>query len=94
MVILELCHSYHLQKGQGGVHMLKNKESTENSEIIEELERITDLFRANEQLFNMMTEDEMIEAIIFEQRSLQSRYAYLLKIARAKGIKIDFTDRL
>ena len=74
--------------------MLKNKQAAENSELIEELERITDLFRANEQLFNMMTEDEMIEAVIFEQRSLQARYAHLLRIAREKGIKIDFTERL
>ena len=74
--------------------MLKNKETTENSDIIQELERVTDMFRANEMLFNMMTDDEMIEAVIFEQRSLQSRYAYLLKVAKEKGIKIDYTDRL
>ena len=74
--------------------MLKNKETTENSEIIEELERITEQFRANEQLFNMMTDDKLIEAVIFEQRSLQSRYAYLLNVAKEKGIRIDYTDRL
>ena len=74
--------------------MLKNKETTENSEIIEELERITQQFRANEMLFNMMTDDKMIEAVIFEQRSLQSKYAHLLQIAREKGIKINYTDRL
>ena len=74
--------------------MLKNKEATENSEIIRELERITEQFRANEQLFNMMTDDEMIEAVIYEQRALQSRYAHLLKLAREKGIRIDYTDRL
>lgn len=74
--------------------MLKNRETTENSEIIEELERITEQFRANEQLFNMMTDDKLIEAVIFEQRSLQSRYAHLLNIAKKKGIRIDYTDRL
>ncbi|MCH5201173.1 MAG: DUF2508 family protein [Oscillospiraceae bacterium] len=74
--------------------MLKNMEATENSGLIEELERIADQVKANEQLFNMMTDDEMIEAAIFEQRSLQARYAYLLKIAREKGIKIDYMDRL
>ena len=74
--------------------MLKNKQAAENSELIEELERITDLFRANEQLFNMMTDDNLIEAVIFEQRSLQSRYAHLLNVAKMKGIRIDYTDRL
>ena len=74
--------------------MLKNREATENSDIISELERITEMFRTNEQLFDMMTDDKMIEAIIFEQRSLQARYAHLLNIAKEKGIKIDYTDRL
>ena len=74
--------------------MLKNRGTTENSDIIQELERITEMFRANEQLFDMMTDEKMIEAIIFEQRSLQARYAYLLNVAKEKGIKIDYTDRL
>ena len=74
--------------------MLKNKETTENSEIIRELERITQQFKQNDQLFNMMTDSELIEAIIFEQRSLQSRYAHLLRVAKEKGIKINYTDRL
>ena len=74
--------------------MLKNKETTESSQLIEELERITEQFRVNEQLFNMIADDEMIEAVIFEQRSLQSRYAHLLRIAKEKGIKINYTDRL
>lgn len=74
--------------------MLKNTENTEVGDILEELERINDLIRKNEDLFNMATEDDVIEAVIFEQRSLQSRYAYLLKRAREKGIRIDYTDRL
>ena len=74
--------------------MLKNRETIENGDIIQELERITEMFRANEQLFDMMTDDKMIESIIFEQRSLQARYAYLLKVAKDKGIKISYTDRL
>ncbi len=71
--------------------MLMSRESTD---ILEELRQLSQMIVKNEQLFNMATEDEVIEAVIYEQRALQSRYAYLLKRAREKGIRIDYTDRL
>lgn len=78
--------------------MLKNKEtgkmSRDQTEIIEELESLKDRIDANEAMFNLASEEEMIDAMIYEQKSLQSRYAYLLKIAKEKGIKISFADRL
>lgn len=78
--------------------MLKNREKDkadrEQSEIIEELEGIKNRIDANEAMFNLASDDEMIDAMIYEQKSLHSRYAYLLKVAKEKGIKIDFTDRL
>ncbi len=78
--------------------MLKNKEtdkaSKEQNEILQELEKLTMQFSANETMFNLATDEEIIDAMIYEQKALRSRYAYLLKIAKEKGIKIDFTDRL
>lgn len=78
--------------------MLKNREKDkadrEQSEIIEELEGIKNRIDANEAMFNLASDDEMIDAMIYEQKSLHSRYAYLLKVAKEKGIKINFTDRL
>lgn len=77
--------------------MMKSKETKKNNEqteIIEELEGLKNRIDANETLFNLVSDEEMIDAMIYEQKSLQSRYAYLLKIAKEKGIKIDFTDRL
>lgn len=78
--------------------MLKNKEKDragrEQAEIIEELETIKNRIDANETMFNLASEEEIIDAMIYEQKSLHSRYAYLLKVAKEKGIKIDFTDRL
>lgn len=78
--------------------MLKNKEKDkaerEQAEIIEELETIKSRIDANEAMFNLASDEEIIDAMIYEQKSLHSRYAYLLKIAKEKGIKIAYTDRL
>lgn len=77
--------------------MFKKKEPKESSEkngLIEEIAAISDLIASNEQRFNMATDEQLIEAMIYEQRSLQSRYAYLLKLAKENGIKIEYIDRL
>lgn len=72
----------------------KDKADREQTEIIEELEAIKGRIDANEAMFNLAFDAEMIDAMIYEQKSLHSRFAYLLKVAKEKGIKIDFTDRL
>lgn len=86
------------KKDKAGTYMLKNKEKDkagrEQTEIIEELETIKNRIDANETMFNLASDEEIIDAMIYEQKSLHSRYAYLLKVAKEKGIKINFTDRL
>lgn len=72
----------------------ETKEATEKSALVEEIAAISDLIAGNEQRFNMATDEQLIEAMIYEQRALQSRYAYLLKLAKEKGIKIEYIDRL
>lgn len=74
--------------------MLKKQEKPENTQIIDELNRVEEQLRKNELLFNMSEDAEIIEAIIYERRSLQSRYTFLIRQAKEKGIKINFTDRL
>lgn len=70
------------------------KEAAEKNALVEEIAAISDLIANNEQRFNMATDEQLIEAMIYEQRSLQSRYAYLLKLAKENGIKIEYIDRL
>lgn len=70
------------------------KEAAEKSALVEEIAAISDLIANNEQRFNMATDEQLIEAMIYEQRALQSRYAYLLKLAKENGIKIEYIDRL
>lgn len=72
----------------------ETKEAAEKSALVEEIAAISDLIANNEQRFNMATDEQLIEAMIYEQRALQSRYAYLLKLAKENGIKIEYIDRL
>ena len=86
------------KKDKAGTYMLINKEKgkadREQTEIIRELELIQNRIDANETMFNLASDEEIIDAMIYEQKSLHSRYAYLLKVAKEKGIRIDFSDRL
>lgn len=74
--------------------MLKNKSLTEKDELVEEMERLSELILRNEEIFNMTTDEQLIEAVIYEQKSLRHRFAYLLKTAKEKGIKVDYIDRI
>lgn len=74
--------------------MLKNKSVTEKDELVEEMERLSELILRNEEVFNMTTDEQLIEAVIYEQKSLRQRFAYLLKTAKEKGIKVDYIDRI
>ena len=79
------------------LNILKKKRTRidrEREEILSELERITDMLKKNETLFNIAEDEKMVEAVIYEQMSLQSRYIYMINQAREKGVKIDYIDRL
>ena len=43
--------------------------------------------RHNQMLFDLETEPELIEQRIYEQRALECRYRYLLRQARAAGLR-------
>lgn len=73
--------------------MLKKTDNNERDELLNEMERLKELIENNEQVFNITTDEELIDAVIYEQISLRHRFAYLLKTAKEKGIKIDYIDR-
>ncbi len=76
--------------------MLKTKDNTssEKTRILSEIEQVSDQIAKNEQLFNLTTDDLLIESLIYEQISLKHRYAHLIKTAKEKGITINYIDRL
>ena len=73
--------------------MLKKTENNEKDELLNEMEYLKELIEKNEQVFNITTDEDLIDAVIYEQISLRHRFAHLLKTAKEKGIKIDYIDR-
>ncbi len=72
--------------------MIKKAENKEKDELLIEMEHLKELMEKNEQVFNLTTDEELIDAVIYEQISLKHRFAHLLKTAKEKGIKIDYID--
>ncbi len=72
----------------------KTQDEKEREEILSELDRLSDMIKKNEAMFNLADDDNMLEAMIYEQKALQSRYIYLLKTAKEKGVRIDYIERL
>lgn len=54
--------------------------------FIEELERCTKQLEKVRKDYDMVWEDELIEALIYEEKALFARYAYLLRKAKENGI--------
>ncbi len=61
----------------------------EEQELFAELSHIRDRLKKQEQLFNLATDDDEIEALIFEEKALSLRYSSLLRRARELGIKSE-----
>ncbi|HBH95437.1 MAG TPA: hypothetical protein DDX91_06770 [Ruminococcaceae bacterium] len=72
----------------------KTEKDREREELLSELEKLTELIKENELLFNLSDDSNMLEAMIYEQKSLQARYIYLLETAKKKGVKIDYIERI
>ncbi|MCL2697379.1 MAG: hypothetical protein FWE74_04790 [Oscillospiraceae bacterium] len=62
-------------------------------EIINELYILTQKLKFHEHEFNLTDDDDLIEALIYEQKALQSRFSCLMKRARELEIEVGFFDR-
>ncbi len=55
--------------------------------FIDELERCTAQLERVRKSYDMVWEDELIDALIYEEKALFARYTYLLRTAKEEGIK-------
>ncbi|MCL2037277.1 MAG: YaaL family protein [Oscillospiraceae bacterium] len=51
-------------------------------ELKDEINKLNQRIQEKEQLFDLVEDDDLIEAIIYEQKALHSRYTYLIKKAK------------
>ncbi|MCL2694259.1 MAG: DUF2508 family protein [Oscillospiraceae bacterium] len=72
---------------------LRRDDDTDREGLKSEIFILNDKLKKREQEFNMTDDDDMIEALIYEQKALQARFTFLLKRARETGLEISFFDR-
>jgi len=53
-----------------------------NTHIKNELLELKELIKQKDELFNQTDDKDLIDAVIYEQLSLEARYSYLLRKAR------------
>ncbi len=64
----------------------KTPEPSDSDELLSDIDEIVSKLSHCRRRFNLVTDDDLIEAAIYEELALRSRYAYLMKTAREKGI--------
>lgn len=64
----------------------KPPEPNDSEEILADIDEIVSRLSHCRRIFNLVTDSDLIEATIYEELALRSRYAYLMKRARAQGI--------
>ena len=68
--------------------------SVENEKIIKEIKRAQNDIKNAENFFQNVTDIELIDVAIYELEAKKSKYQYLIKIAKEKGIKRSIKDYL
>ena len=65
----------------------------QQNRLQDELSQVNQRLQEQEHLFDLVDDDDLIEAIIYEQKALRSRYAYLIKQAKEQSLHLEFIER-
>ena len=69
----------------------EKKESREDtdfkSRLLEDLEYVTERLERIRESYDMTSEPEMVESLIYEERAMKARFDYLIRIAKERNIK-------
>ena len=69
----------------------EKKESREDTDfknrLLEDLEYVTERLERIRESYDMTSEPEMVESLIYEERAMQARFDYLIRIAKERNIK-------
>ena len=79
----------------GKVAQVKKEASAQKIDpILSELTEVVKNLKNIENRFDFETDSDMIDACIYEERALLSRYSFLLSLAKQKGLYQTPTDKL
>lgn len=69
----------------------EKKESREDTDfknrLLEDLEYVTERLERIRESYDMTSEPEMVESLIYEERAMKARFDYLIRIAKERNIK-------
>lgn len=57
-----------------------------NKSLINDIEEVKRLLDSVQTRFDMLSDSNLVEATIYEERALKARYAYLMYLAREKNV--------
>ena len=66
-----------------------SKEDEDKKRLIFEIKEVCRLIACNEHWFELESDENLIEACIYERSSLYSRYRYLMKLAKKLGVSCN-----
>ena len=64
----------------------KLPEPTESEKLLADIDEVVTSLSHCHRRFDLTTDSDLIDAAIYEELALRSRYAYLMKKARSQGI--------
>ena len=69
----------------------EKKESREDTDfknrLLEDLEYVTERLERIRESYDMTSEPEMVESLIYEEIAMKARFDYLIRIAKERNIK-------
>lgn len=67
--------------------VFKNKKDIEKQSFINEIKRAELDVKTAESFFQVVTDPELVDVAIYELEAKKSRYTYLIKKAKEKGVR-------
>ena len=73
---------------------IRHQSNMKSKEVISQIRTLERQIAANESIFNTITDSDLIEAIIYENLALQSRYRYYLCIAKNDNLTASLVNQV
>lgn len=72
----------------------KTNKIKENEKLIQQIKRAQLDVKTAESFFQMVTDPELVDVAIYELEAKKSKYRYLLRVAKDKGVKNSLKESL
>lgn len=64
-----------------------SEEADFKARLLDDLEYVTNRLARIRESYDMTSEPEMVESLIYEEKAMNARFDYLIRIARERNIK-------